>query len=108
MAAFAIASLSVVGIPGTSGFISKWFLALGSIELQNPWLLAVLLTSSLLNAAYLGPIIYKAYFEKGSEPLEEVHEVPWMVVPLTVSAGLSLLLGIYPAPVLELARRVLP
>lgn len=108
MAAFAIASLSIVGIPGTSGFISKWFLALGSIELQNPWLLAVLLISSLLNAAYLGPIIYKAYFEKASEPLEEVHEIPWMVVPLTISAALSLLLGIYPAPVLELAGRVLP
>lgn len=108
MAAFAIASLSIIGIPGTSGFISKWFLALGAIELHNPWLLAVLLTSSLLNAAYLGPIVYKAYFEKASEPLEEIHEVPWMVVPLTISAGLSLLLGIYPAPVLELAGRVLP
>ena len=67
MAAFALASLSVVGIPGTSGCISKWFLALGSADSESFALLAVLLFSSLLSAAYLGPIVYKAYFEAGSE-----------------------------------------
>ncbi len=108
MAAFAIASLSVVGIPGTSGGVSKWFLALGSVELQSPTLLGVLLISSLLNAAYLGPIVYKAYFEKPPPTQQEVHEVPWMVAPLAISAAVSLLLGLYPAPVLELAGRVMP
>ena len=63
MAAFAIASLSLVGIPPSSGFISKWYLALGSVERGSQWVLAVLLVSSLLNAAYLGPVVYKAYFE---------------------------------------------
>ena len=108
MAAFAVASLSIVGIPGTSGFISKWYLALGSVELHSATLLSVLLTSSLLNAAYLGPVVYKAYFEKAPQDLEEVREVPWMVAPLAISAAASLLLGLYPAPVLELAGRVLP
>ncbi len=108
MAAFAIASLSVVGIPGTSGFISKWYLALGSLELHSLTLLGVLLISSLLNAAYLAPIVYKAYFEKATQTHEEVREVPWMVAPLAVSAAASLLLGLYPAPVLELAARAMP
>ena len=108
MAAFAIASLSVVGIPGTSGGVSKWFLALGSVELQSPTLLGVLLISSLLNAAYLGPIVYKAYFEKPPPTQQEVHEVPWMVAPLAISAAASLLLGLFPGPVLELARKVIP
>ena len=62
MAAFAVASLSLVGIPPASGFVSKWYLAVGSVERGNLWLLAVLLLSSLLSAAYLGPIVYKAYF----------------------------------------------
>ena len=63
MAAFALASLSLVGIPPASGFVSKWYLALGSVERGSPWLLGVLLVSSLLSAAYLGPVVYKAYFE---------------------------------------------
>ena len=108
MAAFALASLSVVGIPGTSGSVSKWYLALGSVELDSLTLLGVLLFSSLLNAAYLGPVVYKAYFEEGPETHEEVREVPWMVVPLTISAAASLLLGLFPGLVVELAGRVTP
>jgi len=109
MAAFAIASLSLVGIPPASGFVSKWYLALGSLEDGHPWLLVVLLASSLLNAAYLGPIVYKAYFEEAPDEGHDhghVREVPWMVVPLVVTAVGSLLLGIYPAPVLKLAGMV--
>ncbi len=108
MAAFAIASLSIVGIPGTSGCISKWFLALGSVELHNFILLAVLLLSSLLSAAYLGPVVYKAYFEAAPQTHDEIHEVPWMVVPLTISAAASLVLGLYPTLILEMAGRTMP
>lgn len=109
MAAFALASLSMVGIPPTSGFISKWYLALGSMERGSVWLLGVLLASSLLNAAYLAPIVYKAYFEEAPSSGEhEIVEVPWMVIPLAFTAVASLLLGVFPNPVLTLAGRVLP
>ena len=108
MAAFALASLSVVGIPPTSGFVSKWYLALGTVEHDSLILLGVLLVSSLLNAAYLGPVVYKAYFEKAPETQEEVREVPWMVAPLALSAVASLLLGLFPGPVLRLAGSVMP
>jgi multicomponent Na+:H+ antiporter subunit D len=109
MAAFAISSLSLVGLPPASGFISKWYLALGSVERGSPWVLGVLLASSLLSAAYLGPVVYKAYFEKvpAGAP-HAVREVPWMVIPLMGSALASLLLGLYPDPVLTLAGRVVP
>ena len=109
MAAFAMATVSLIGIPPASGFVSKWYLAVGSVERGSLWTLGVLLVSSLLSAAYLVPIVYRAYFEKP----EEVHhgavvEVPWMVVPLMTTAVVSLLLGLYPDPVLNLARSVLP
>jgi len=109
MAAFALASFSMVGLPPASGFVSKWYLALGSVEHGSAWLLGVLLAGSLLTAAYLGPVVYTAYFEEapGSEP-PEIREVPWMVIPLVLSAGLSLLLGVFPDPVLKLARMVVP
>jgi multicomponent Na+:H+ antiporter subunit D len=109
MAAFALASLSLVGIPPASGVVSKWYLAVGSLERGSPWLLGVLLTSSLLNAAYLGPVVYKAYFEDSPDLGHgQVREVPWMVIPLVLTALASLLLGVYPDPVLKLAGSVLP
>ena len=109
MAAFAVASLSLVGIPPASGFVSKWYLALGSVQRGSVWLLGVLLVSSLLNAAYLGPVVFKAYFEEATDLAPDaVFEVPWMVIPLVLTALASLLLGVYPDPVLALAGRVLP
>ena len=107
MAAFALASLSVIGIPPTCGFVSKWYLALGTVDAGHYILLAVLLASSLLNAAYLWPIVFKAYFAKEeSPPTEEIRENPWMVAPLVATALGSLLLGLFPGPILELAGRI--
>ncbi len=108
MASFSVASLSIVGIPLTSGFVSKWNLALGTVDGHSLVLLGVLLVSSLLSAAYLGPVVYKAYFEKESPTNETGREVPWMVAPLVISAAASLLLGLFPGPVLALAGRVMP
>jgi multicomponent Na+:H+ antiporter subunit D len=109
MAAFALATFSLIGIPPASGFVSKWYLALGSLERGSPWLLAVVLTSSLLSAAYLGPIVYKAYFEEAPGAAHEhVREVPWIVVPLVLTAAASVLLGLSPGPVLTLAGRLMP
>lgn len=107
MAAFSLASLSLIGIPPASGFVSKWYLALGSVERGSLWSLAVLVISSLLTAGYLGPVVYKAYFENSPESVRsEIREVPWMVVPLVLSALASLLLGMYPDPVVKLAGMV--
>ena len=110
MAAFALSSLSIVGIPLTSGFVSKWYLALGVVDRQSLLLLGVLLASSLVGAAYLGEVVYKAYFELEKEPPihQDVREVPWIVAPLTISAAASLALGLYPSLVLGLARRIMP
>jgi multicomponent Na+:H+ antiporter subunit D len=110
MAAFSLSSLSVVGIPLTSGFVSKWYLAVGAVDRQSLALLGVLLVSSLLGAAYLGQILYKAYFEIEEESAArvEVREVPWIVAPLAISAAASLLLGLYPGLVLGLAGRIMP
>ena len=111
MAAFSLASLSIVGIPLTSGFVSKWYLVLGAVELRSLVILGVLLSSSLLSAAYLAPIVFKAYFEPeppNKNDSEEIREVPWMVAPLLITAAFSLLLGLFPGPVLELAGRAMP
>ena len=107
MAAFLIGSLSITGVPPCGGFISKWYLVLGSLESHQIAILVVLLFSSLLNAAYFMPIVYKAFFCKPADAMFEntVKEAPlFCVVPLVITALISIILLFYPQPFLELAR----
>jgi multicomponent Na+:H+ antiporter subunit D len=107
MIAFFIGSLSVIGLPPTGGFISKWYLVLGTLEADQMVMLFVLLGSSLLNAAYFLPIFYKAFFCTPEESMFEnkIIEAPiWCVAPLTVTALLSIGLFFYPQPFFTLAK----
>ncbi len=107
MAAFFIGSLSITGIPLTGGFVSKWFLLEGCVSSAQWWLAGALLFSSLLNAAYFFPIVYRAWFCPPGEGTYEgpVQEAPLAcVAPLLVTAGISIVLFFYPDPFLNLAR----
>ncbi len=109
MGAFTVGALSLIGVPPLAGFTSKWWLAVGSIEAQQPVLLIVLLSSTLLNAAYFLPILYKAYFEAPAGGESAVRqEAPWtMVVPLVLTAAGTVMLGLYSEPFLTLAKQVI-
>lgn len=112
MLAFSVGALSLIGVPLTAGFISKWYLAVGSLEANQIPILMVLLASTMLNGAYFLPILYKAYFEE--PPLEEAHagerqEAPHaMVVPLLLTAVGTIVLGVYPGYFLTLVKWVIP
>jgi multicomponent Na+:H+ antiporter subunit D len=96
MGAFTIGAIGLAGIPPINGFVSKWYLGLGSLEAGNLIPLGILVISGILNAAYFFPIVYIAFFKKG-KGLEGKGEAPLaMVIPLVITAILSLLLGIYP------------
>ncbi len=106
MMAFFIGSLSVIGLPPTGGFFSKWYLVLGTLQAHQMPMLLVLLGSSLLNAAYFLPIVYKAFFctEEESMFTNKVEEAPiWCVAPLVVTAIVSIALFFYPTVFLNLA-----
>jgi multicomponent Na+:H+ antiporter subunit D len=60
--AFSVGALGMIGIPPIAGFVSKWYLGLGAVEADSHWVLIVLAASTLLNAAYFLPILYKAWF----------------------------------------------
>lgn len=107
MAAFFVGSLSIIGLPPGGGFLSKWYLALGSLQAGQLPLLVVILVSALLNAAYFMPIVYRAFFAPPAEALFEkkVEEAPgFCVVPLAVTALISLVLFVYPQPFFRLAE----
>lgn len=106
MAAFFIGSLSVIGLPPCGGFISKWYIVIGTVEAERLAMLAVILTSSLLNAAYFLPVVYRAFFSKKPQVLGvEIKEAPiWCLVPLVLTAVISILLFFFPQPFLDLAE----
>jgi multicomponent Na+:H+ antiporter subunit D len=114
MAAFTVAAFGMIGIPPVAGFFSKWYLGLGALEAGAGWVLAVLATSSLLNAMYFLPIVGTAWF---GTPREEwvapwprrFLEAHWMLLaPAAITALLALGAGLFagvPFGPLGLARQ---
>jgi len=93
-------------MPPCGGLLSKWYLVLGTLEADQLPILFVLLTSSLLNAAYLIPFVYKSFFCTSKEAMLEnkVQEAPLCcVVPLVITALISIIMLFYPQPFFGLA-----
>ena len=67
MSAFAIASVGMAGLPLVAGFVSKWYLLIGSVDAGYPIFAIVLLGSGILNIAYFWPIVYQAFFQTAAE-----------------------------------------
>lgn len=82
MAGFAIAGLSIIGVPGTAGFISKWYLAIGALEKGWGWLVILLVLSSLISVVYIGRVIEMAFFREPEGDVEAATEMPLaMMIP---------------------------
>jgi multicomponent Na+:H+ antiporter subunit D len=94
MGAFAVASLGLAGLPPMGGFVSKLYLVRGAVEAGQPVHAAILLVASLLAAAYLFPIVFRAFFVVGEQRSLRSEATPLMVVPLVATALFSLLLGL--------------
>jgi multicomponent Na+:H+ antiporter subunit D len=111
-AAFALSALSMMGIPPTAGFFSKWFLCMGAIE-AGGWIFAiVILLGSLLTAVYYCRVLYVIYFgeHKHVEQVGTDEVPPGMLVPIAILALGCILFGIFvgiPLSVVEPAVRVL-
>ena len=128
-ASFLIAALSMIGLPPTIGFVSKWFMLSGAMSASSTFGSSVAVTaiviSTLLNAAYFLPIVYHAFFSderisdsqlktheavRGHEDMHGHAEIPShgdaplsMRIALIVTAGLTLLLFFLADSLLSLA-----
>ena len=111
MAAFVGGSLSLIGIPMTAGFISKWYLIVAALE-KGWWYIAVLIVaSSLIAVIYVWRVIESAYFREPPNDLSEISEAPlsllipaWILVVANVYFGIDTSL---PVGLSELAARAL-
>jgi multicomponent Na+:H+ antiporter subunit D len=108
MGAFTVAAFSMVGLPLFNGFISKWYLAKGSIEAGMPMFVGLIILSGLLNASYFLPIVWQAFF------VVDEHEPKTFTldkIPLSMSLSMAALaagviyFGIAPSVPLELAYK---
>jgi len=78
--AIVIAGLSLIGIPGTAGFISKWYLVTAALE-QQAWIsVAVILFGSLLAVIYIGKLIEALYFKAVTDSNQSVQEAPLLLL----------------------------
>ncbi len=113
MAAFTVGAFGMMGAPPIAGFISKWYLGLGALEVGQDWVIFVLAGSSLLNAAYFLPILHAAWFRKPPVAWPEEHdfgrkETAWaLLLPPLLTAAMALgagLLASLPFSPLEWAK----
>ncbi|MEY6433767.1 proton-conducting transporter membrane subunit [Thioalkalicoccus limnaeus] len=114
--AFTIGALGMIGIPPVAGFISKWYLGVGAATAGMDWVILVLAVSSLLNAAYFLPILYRAWFREppAQWPKESIPAGTWetkwtLLMPPVITAALALALGLLataPFSVLEWSRLI--
>lgn len=90
---FLIGSLSIIGLPPLGGSWVKWYLMLGAVEADKLFVIAVLLISSLLNIAYLIPIVIRGFLMPNPDGDNQPKEAPLnMVMPLSITALTSVLL----------------
>ena len=108
MTAFTIGALSMIGVPPTGGFVSKWYILAGAFQDDNYFALATIILSTALNAAYFLPIIYMAWFMREEEaPVTEHGEAPWpAVLALALTALLTIAFFFFHGATLELERQV--
>ncbi len=102
--AFSVGALGMIGIPPIAGFVSKWYLGLGAVAAEAHWVLLILAASSLLNAAYFLPILYRAWFCPTPETWPEEQIPPRrletsgaLLWPPLITAAFCLLAGLLAA-----------
>jgi multicomponent Na+:H+ antiporter subunit D len=94
MGAFVLAGLGLIGVPGTAGFVSKWFLIQGAAEAGQWWLVGVIVISSVLAVVYVGRIVEVAWFRAPTarlvrRPPPEMLVVTWVLAAAVVYFGVQ-------------------
>lgn len=95
--AFSLGALGMIGLPPIAGFVSKWYLGIGALDAGMGWVVAVLATSSLLNAVYFLPVLYRIWFaDAGEHARRAQRERPLtLIAPSLVTAAAALAVGLF-------------
>ena len=107
--AFTIGAFSMIGVPPAAGFVSKWYLGMGAAGTGMYWVIVVLAASSVLNAAYFLPMVYRIWFKRQQrnwpheQDIGRLETTAWLLWPPVATAifslGVGLLAGLPFSPV---------
>jgi multicomponent Na+:H+ antiporter subunit D len=106
MAAFVVGALSMIGLPPTAGFVSKWFMLSGAYGAGHWAAVSVIVASTLLNAGYFVPIVYRAFFRPVGDDHDHGEAPATMVVALVATAIATVLMFFFGDVPLALARQL--
>lgn len=108
MGAFAVGAVSMIGLPPTAGFASKWFILSGAYEAGHWVAIATIAASTLLSAGYLLPIVFRAFFRPSADSHGHAHgEAPLpMIVAMVATAAATVLMFFFADLPLSLARQL--
>jgi multicomponent Na+:H+ antiporter subunit D len=98
MIAFTAASIGIAGFPFFVGFVSKANIIMGAVAMGKPVFVATLIASALLALTYLMPVVLVAFKKNVDNPEFEKYgeAAPAMLVPLIITAVISIILGVFP------------
>ena len=82
-AAFVIGGLALIGVPLTSGFVSKWYLVLAILEKDYWWLALIVLFTSLLSVIYIWRVVEQMYFREPNQGCVNIKEAPSLLLACT-------------------------
>jgi multicomponent Na+:H+ antiporter subunit D len=102
MAAFTVGALGMIGVPPIAGFFSKWYIGMGGLDADQYWVPLVLICSSILNAAYFLPILYRGWFRENEGGWHQSRSLParyetsmLLLAPPLITAALSVMAGVF-------------
>ncbi|WP_440997678.1 monovalent cation/H+ antiporter subunit D family protein [Arhodomonas sp. SL1] len=95
LTAFSLAGVSLIGLPPTAGFISKWYLISAAVEAGHGWLVALIVITSMMALIYIWRVVEAAWFQQPPEGAATVPEAPFrLVFPVWVLVAANFYFGI--------------
>lgn len=103
MFAFVLGGLGMIGVPLTTGFVSKWYLVLGAMEAGLWWVVAIVLFSSLLAVAYIWRVVEVAYFRKPADDTRQEAPLGMLIATWAMVLG-AVVFGTWTGPLIHIAE----
>lgn len=104
MAAFVVAGLALIGVPGTAGFISKWALVTAALEQDALFLAFLIMASSILAVVYIWRLVEVIYFQEPDGTFEKKDAPLRLLIPTWILAGMTIYFGLFSGFSVEVAE----
>jgi multicomponent Na+:H+ antiporter subunit D len=92
---FSLGALGMIGLPPLAGFVSKIYIGIGGIQSGAPWVIGVLAASTLLNAAYFLPLLYRIWFGETQDDSRPGERPLGIIAPAVITGIAAIAVGLF-------------